>query len=84
MPRPTPVGGVEPRSIELCELWVDHDLTLACLGYCPGWTHGLHLDREVVCHAAMLGLAFDLDFYIIGPAFDVDTRKEVPRLTTPG
>lgn len=65
------------RTNELRALWLDHDLTLTCVGHYPSWTHGLYLDREVVRQAASLGLALDLDFYF------VRDHEEEPRATLP-
>lgn len=53
------------RSNELRALWVDYDLVVQCVGYFPSWTHGAHLDREIVRQAAQLGVAFDFEFYFI-------------------
>jgi len=49
----------------LRSLWVEHDLTLQCVGYFPSTGHGVHLDRERVRQASQLGLAIDLDFYFV-------------------
>jgi len=53
------------RANELRGLWVDYDLVLQCVGHYPSGSHGVHLDREVVRRAASLGLAIDLDFYVV-------------------
>ncbi|MPM58173.1 hypothetical protein SDC9_105002 [bioreactor metagenome] len=57
--------GLYPRVDALRRLWVEHDLTLQCVGYYPSSGHGMHFDREQIRKAAMLGLALDLDFYFI-------------------
>ena len=54
---------LQPRSEALRQLWIEHDLTLQCIGYFPPSGHGMHFDREQVRRAAQLGLALDLDFY---------------------
>lgn len=56
---------VQPRASDLRQLWVEHDLTLQCVGYFPPSGHGMHFDREQVRQAAQLGLALDLDFYYV-------------------
>jgi hypothetical protein len=56
---------LQPRTLDLRQLWVEHDLTLACVGYFPPSGHGMHFDREQVRKAAQLGLALDLDFYYV-------------------
>jgi hypothetical protein len=54
-----------PKASDLRQLWVEHDLTLQCVGYFPPSGHGMHFDREQVRKAAQLGLALDLDFYYV-------------------
>ena len=49
----------------LQQLWLEHDLTLQCVGYFPPSGHGMHFDREQIRQAAQLGLALDLDFYYV-------------------
>lgn len=57
---------VRRKAMELRELWVDHDLTLQCVGYYPPTGgSGMHFDREVVRQAAQLGLAIDCDHYFV-------------------
>ena len=51
------------KALALRELWVEYDLTIACVGHYPPSGHGVHLNREVVRQAAQLGIAFDFDFY---------------------
>lgn len=58
------------RESELRQLWRDYDLVISCVGRFPAWTCGAHLDRELVRQAANLGLAFDFDFYCLGPRAD--------------
>lgn len=53
------------RTDELRTLWVDFNIVLQCVAYLPSWTHGVHLDREVVRQAALLGCAIDFDLYFI-------------------
>lgn len=56
---------LQSRSEALRQLWVEHDLTLQCVGYFPPSGHGMHFDREQVRQAAQLGVALDLDFYYV-------------------
>lgn len=56
---------LKAKAEALRQLWLDYDLTLVCVGYFPQTGHGLHFDREQIRQAAMLGLAFDLDFYYV-------------------
>lgn len=56
---------LQPRASDLRQLWVEHNLTLQCVGYFPPSGHGVHFDREQVRQAAQLGLALDLDFYYV-------------------
>lgn len=53
------------KASALQQLWVEHDLTLQCVGYFPPSGHGMHFDREQIRQAAQLGLALDLDFYYL-------------------
>ncbi len=62
------------RANELRTLWLDYDLTLQCVGHYPSWTHGIHFDRDVVRKAANLGLAIDLDCYVVEED-DSDTTR---------
>ena len=55
---------LSPRSGSLRELWLDYALTLQCVGRYAS-SHGLHLDRELVRQLAMLGIAVDLDLYVL-------------------
>jgi hypothetical protein len=52
------------KARELRELWVDHDLTLQCVGYYPSGS-GMHFDRETVRQVAQLGFAIDCDHYFV-------------------
>jgi hypothetical protein len=52
------------RENEVRTLWLAYDLTLQCVGHYPS-THGAHFDREVIRRAANLGLAIDLDSYVL-------------------
>ena len=56
---------LQPKASDLRQLWVEHNLTLQCVGYFPPSGHGMHFDREQVRQAAQLGLALDLDFYYV-------------------
>lgn len=53
------------RANALRKLWVEHDLTLQCVGYFAPSAHGFHFTREQVRQAAQLGVALDLDFYFL-------------------
>ena len=53
-----------PRSGSLRELWLDYTLTLQCVGRYSS-SHGVHLDRERVRQLAALGIAVDLDLYVV-------------------
>jgi hypothetical protein len=53
-----------PRSGSLRELWLDYTLTMQCVGRYAS-SHGLHLDRERVRQLATLGIAVDLDLYVV-------------------
>lgn len=57
---------IETRAKECQVLWPDHDLVLQCVGYFPTRVgSGVHLDREVVRKAGLLGLAIDFDHYFV-------------------
>jgi hypothetical protein len=53
------------RAVALRSLWVEHDLTLQCVGYFKPSGHGFHFTREQVRQAAQLGVALDFDFYFL-------------------
>ena len=52
------------RAGTLRELWQEYTLTLQCVGRYSS-AHGLHLDRERVRRLANLGVAIDLDLYVV-------------------
>ncbi len=56
---------LEPLETLLLELGKEYELYIQCVGYFPASGHGIHIDREMIKKACMLGLAFDLDFYYV-------------------